>query len=614
MSRIAYIISAYKDAPHLARLVAALDDRADFYVHIDLNADIHPFEEALGDKVTFVPRHRISWGGWEQVEYQKELLAAVLHSGIPYTRVVCLSGQDYPLWSNNAIHRYFEEHQDTEFIGGFNLTHCTVKQQLHKITHYHPFRDLPWKSIWWKNKLIVASRKLVQILPIRKAPFAPLEGKQADVYFGSDYWAITLPCARYVYEKLCTEEKLVKYFRTSFVPSELCIQTIVFNSPFASKGLLLEGEYPGLTRLTPLHYIDYGASIRVMTLEDLPVLQQSGKMFCRKVVSGESDTLIENSSPISQKKIEMESAPFNYYHYFCRHQSKMVSMVKQYTPEELTQLHQVLYEILEEIVRICDKHNIPYFVIGGTAIGALYDKAILPWDDDIDIGMKREDYNKFLQIASQELREPYFLSWIHTDPHSPYYFAKVKKNNTLFVEEMFKDVPMHQGIFVDIFPFDRIPNNKLLRKIQYEAVNFLKCCLMGKEVWLWKHFGKCQISNPTNRGAVACLLNRIVDMTLSKKTIYRLMVIMQSCFNSWKTLYYNNVITTTDHVLETSLNHLQPIKFGPLYLKAPDGLENFLRYNYPTLHRYTEEEQDKINNHYPAVLSFNIPNDHIATS
>ena len=50
MSRIAYIISAYKDAPHLARLVAALDDRADFYVHIDLNADIHPFEEALGEQ------------------------------------------------------------------------------------------------------------------------------------------------------------------------------------------------------------------------------------------------------------------------------------------------------------------------------------------------------------------------------------------------------------------------------------------------------------------------------------------------------------------------------------------------------------------------------------
>ena len=63
MSRIAYIISAYKDATHLARLVAALDDRADFYIHIDLNAHIHPFEDTLGDKVTFVPRLRINLGG-----------------------------------------------------------------------------------------------------------------------------------------------------------------------------------------------------------------------------------------------------------------------------------------------------------------------------------------------------------------------------------------------------------------------------------------------------------------------------------------------------------------------------------------------------------------------
>lgn len=279
--------------------------------------------------------------------------------------------------------------------------------------------------------------------------------------------------------------------------------------------------------------------------------------------------------------------------------------MKQYTPEELAQLHQVLYEILEEIVRICHKHSIPYFVIGGTAIGALYDKAILPWDDDIDIGMKREDYDRFLRIAPQELKKQYFLSWIGTDPHTPYYFAKVKKNNTLFTEEMFKDVPMHQGIFVDIFPFDRIPDNRLLRKMQYETVNFLKCCLMGKEAWLWKHFGKCQIPNPTNRGPVACLLNRIIDVLLPKKVIYRLMVAAQSGFNARKTRYYNNVITTTDHVLETSLNHLQPVKFGPLCLKAPDKLEAFLRYNYPTLHRYTEEEQEKINNHYPAVLDFN---------
>ena len=179
-----------------------------------------------------------------------------------------------------------------------------------------------------------------------------------------------------------------------------------------------------------------------------------------------------------------------------------------------------------------------------------------------------------------------------------------KKNDTLFVEEMFKNVPMHPGIFVDIFPFDKIPDNKLLRRIQSEALGFLKCCLMGKEIWMWKHFGTCEIENPTNRGAFSCFLNRVVDLLFSKKAIYRMLVSVQSCFNSRNTRYYNNVMATADHVTVESIRHLQPVKFGPLTVTAPDDLEGFLRYNYPTLHRFTEEEQEKVNNHYPAALSF----------
>ena len=147
-------------------------------------------------------------------------------------------------------------------------------------------------------------------------------------------------------------------------------------------------------------------------------------------------------------------------------------MNKKYTAEELDLLHAELYDILGETLRVCQKHDIPYFVIGGTAIGALYDQGILPWDDDIDIGMTRENYNKFLKVAPGELGPSYFLSWIETDPHTPYYYAKVKKNNTLFVEEMFKNIPMHPGIFVDIFPFDRIPDNKLLRQMQSGILGF----------------------------------------------------------------------------------------------------------------------------------------------
>lgn len=292
----------------------------------------------------------------------------------------------------------------------------------------------------------------------------------------------------------------------------------------------------------------------------------------------------------------------------------MNTVQKRYTPQELELLHEALYEILGEIVRICQKHQIPFFVIGGTAIGALYDKAILPWDDDIDIGMKREDYNRFLEVAPKELAPQYFLSWIKTDPHTPYYFAKVKKNHTLFVEGLFRNVPMHQGIFIDIFPFDRIPDNRLLMRIQHELVKFLNCCLIGKEAWLWKYCRRCEIDNPSNRGFMGCLINYLIDELLPKKAIFRLMVGAQTFFNRRKTRYFNNIMTKTDHVTEESLNHLEPVRFGPLTLMAPQGLEDFLRYNYPKLHRFNEEEQALVADHHPEVLSFdtlaetNIPN------
>ena len=293
MNRIAYIISAYKDAPHLLRLVNKLNNNADFYVHVDLRTNIEPFNNLLKDKVTFVPRHWVSWGGWEQVEYQKELLKAVIDSQKEYSHVVCLSGQDYPLWSNEQIYSLFKKNPAKEFIYGYNLTQTSNKKQKKKIIIYHFFRDLKWKNLWWKNKLIVMSRHIMKILPIRKKAKVAIGNKECDIYFGSDYWALTLPCARHVYNSLCTENKLQEYFQYSFIPSEMCIQTIVFNSPFAKNAMLYEGEYPGLAQLTPLHYINYGECIKILTKEDFPILQKSGKIFCRKIVSGISDELIK---------------------------------------------------------------------------------------------------------------------------------------------------------------------------------------------------------------------------------------------------------------------------------------------------------------------------------
>ena len=161
MRRIAYLISAYKDAPHLARLMDALDDgAADFYVHVDANADIAPFRRAAGERAVFVGRHAVGWGGWSQVAYQRELLEAAVGSGRDYLRAVCLSGQDYPLWGNARIRQFFEDNPEAELIGGMDLAACTDRKLREKVTLRHPFRDLRCKNRWWKGKMAAGGRLL----------------------------------------------------------------------------------------------------------------------------------------------------------------------------------------------------------------------------------------------------------------------------------------------------------------------------------------------------------------------------------------------------------------------------------------------------------------------
>jgi lipopolysaccharide cholinephosphotransferase len=277
-------------------------------------------------------------------------------------------------------------------------------------------------------------------------------------------------------------------------------------------------------------------------------------------------------------------------------------MKKEYTDEELQQLHTTLYEILAEIVRVCEKHEIPYFIQGGTAIGAFFYEAMIPWDDDIDVGLTREHYERFLQVAPAELGSDYFLQWPGSDAHSPFYFAKVRKQHTRFVEEDFQHLAMHQGIYVDVFPYDKVPDAPWLQKLQRVTVNFWNCCFMGKSIWMWKHAGKCEIAHPTNRGWLPCLMNRLVDLLFSRKQIYRMLRFTQACFNRGNHTYYNMVTMPRDHIEVESIEHPQAVRFGPLTVAAPSHLERYLRNHYPNLRKEIPKEEQV--NHRPIILEF----------
>ena len=139
---------------------------------------------------------------------------------------------------------------------------------------------------------------------------------------------------------------------------------------------------------------------------------------------------------------------------------------RAYDDETLKKLHEVEIKILDDFVLICKKYNLNYFLVGGTLLGAVRHQGFIPWDDDIDVGMPRKDYDKFIEIAKKELDEKYYLDCFETNKDCYFPYAKLRKNNTIFDEEISTNLNNHKGIFIDIFPFENIKNASKLGKIR----------------------------------------------------------------------------------------------------------------------------------------------------
>lgn len=133
-------------------------------------------------------------------------------------------------------------------------------------------------------------------------------------------------------------------------------------------------------------------------------------------------------------------------------------------------------EILKVIDKVCRDNDIPYSLYAGSLLGAVRHKGFIPWDDDLDICMSRENYNRFLATWEKVSPEGYLLQNKDNAPGFSQSFTKIRKNHTTFWQEGENPNKYHTGIFVDVFPIDRIPNGKLQRKLfQLRAVSYQLC-------------------------------------------------------------------------------------------------------------------------------------------
>ncbi len=130
-------------------------------------------------------------------------------------------------------------------------------------------------------------------------------------------------------------------------------------------------------------------------------------------------------------------------------------------------------DLLAEFDRVCKKHGLTYFADGGTLLGAVRHQGFIPWDDDVDVIMYREDYEKLAKVAEQEFQHPYFFQSPYTDPGLVTGGSKLRNSNTTLISDFDHKRPFrNKGIFIDIFILDNLPDSEFQMKI-YKRV--LKC-------------------------------------------------------------------------------------------------------------------------------------------
>lgn len=264
---------------------------------------------------------------------------------------------------------------------------------------------------------------------------------------------------------------------------------------------------------------------------------------------------------------------------------------------ELRKVQLIILDIIKKVSIICEENNINYFIIGGTALGAVRHSGFIPWDDDLDIGMTRENYNRFIKIAQQKLPKDLFLQTFETDPNSIFYFAKVRKNGTKFIEKYCRNIDMHQGVFIDIFPFDNIPDNIKLRRKHYKKVNLLANLFISKCV--------PETSRPQKGlyGALKVISRKIFYFFLkpiSKGYLFKKLDLACQEYNFVQTKTMSFVKHSYLQIPWLDIKNTRKIIFEGLELRCPNNIERYLKHHFGDYLKIPAKE--KRFSHKPYIL------------
>jgi len=266
-------------------------------------------------------------------------------------------------------------------------------------------------------------------------------------------------------------------------------------------------------------------------------------------------------------------------------------------PLVLKKLHETELEILDEIDRICKIHHITYFLEGGTLLGAVRHKGFIPWDDDLDIAMPRNDFEKFLEICKSELSIKYDVLSANVKTYG-HIHAKIQKKNTLFLEK--NSLNIHNninkwGIFIDIFPFDKA-NSSCATHIRRWAVKKMKNLI-------WRKMGL--VENDSMKSKIINALLLFISVGFLKKCVDNLCRREENDDNCTHFISMGSQYKTKRALwLKDNILPVSQIEFEGKTYWAPHDPDYFLRIQFGNDYMQLPPIEKRVT-HNPAKISFN---------
>ncbi|MBP2657829.1 MAG: lipopolysaccharide cholinephosphotransferase [Firmicutes bacterium] len=254
------------------------------------------------------------------------------------------------------------------------------------------------------------------------------------------------------------------------------------------------------------------------------------------------------------------------------------------TKQVIKDVQTKILEIMVFIDAACREHGIIYYIMGGTALGAVRHGGFIPWDDDLDIFMTPENYEKFKVVFNRLNSEKFVLQeWTITEDYLEY--AKVRMNGTTFIEDAYRNLRnMHHGIYVDIMILHKCPINRFLQKVMYYESKYVTLVALSQRNWKPKTL--------LQKIAVK-IITYLSNKHISNK-IYQQIFKYNGLMNDFVYCYFITKANFIQGVFDSSI-FAEPVDivFEDTILMGPTEIKKYLRLRYGNYMKLPSVEQRK---------------------